>query len=124
MAISLTDVAGLLKTIFVGPINSSIQQNIMLLNQIKFVNRWMDGYSINHPINLVRNMSLGFRSNSTQALPQPSASVTKQVTTSTKTLFAYLEFYGDTLRATQSKPSNFAYSLTNELQSCTQSIRL
>jgi len=125
-AISLTDVSGLLKTAFVGPINSAISKKVWLLKQLQWTNKWRikGSKTVQHPIQLVRSTSVGFRNASSDGLPPVTHQETVQATTTLKILYAYTEFYGDTLRVTAEEPGAFASAFKTEIGSLIQSIRI
>ncbi len=128
MPITLSQVAGLLKNVYEGPINSAIAEEIMLFNQLKFTNKFIKNFSgaksIIHAIELVRNTSVGFRGGSAESLPEPAPGEVKQATTTVKSLYAYLEFYGDVLRFTDVDKGAFTSDFSLEVASAARSIRL
>jgi len=126
------NIGDLLKTQFVGPINSSVEKEVMLLKQLAWTNKHRMGNSrdIVHPINLVRNTSLGFRYGSTDGagnaehIPETAPSETKQAQTKIRSLYAYVEFYGEALWLTQNDLGAFADAFKNDIGSLIDSMKI
>jgi len=130
--ISELEIGGLLKTQFVGPINDSVEKEVMLLKQFAWTNKYrMSGSkTIRHPINLVRNTSLGFRYGSTdgagnaEAIPDTAPSDVRQAETIIRTLYAYVEFYGESLWLTAQDLGAFAETFKHEIGSLVDSMKI
>lgn len=123
--INATAISGLLKTQYVGPINSAIEKEVMLLKQLSWTNRHRIGSSkdIKHPVHLVKNTSIGFRNTSSDGLPEVAGATVVQASSAIKIMFAYIELYGDTLRLTAENLGAFAEEFKFEIGSLVDSMK-
>ncbi|MGQ9846828.1 MAG: phage major capsid protein [Bacteroidales bacterium] len=123
--ITLSDVEGLLKTVFREPIVNQIVKDTMLLNQITAGTNDVDigARTIKHPVALTRNTKMGFRSTS-QYMPDGGNTQVKYSTSEVKTLYAYIEFDGMAIRSCLTKEGAFENLIQFELKNASESGRI
>jgi len=122
---SQSTIDGILKTYFAGPINKAIEDQTMLLKQLQPTSKYKvkGAKTIKHSILLVPNTSVGFRTASSDGVPNSAPSEAKQAQSVIATLFAYIEFYGDTLRFTKDDVGAYAEAFQTEIMSCSDTMR-